>query len=396
MTSTDRIARATERAAADAAGEGRSPAAPDPGPAAHVVVGDPQCPLPRYLEVLDRHGLLGGDGCLRAGVRLISIGDHFDFGGLEVWEQAAQDGWHLLAWLAAHPPEQVVILAGNHDLARIGELAGIDPERHRAALAAAQEVYADGETDSAREPGFLEAFPEYPTAQVCARDLACFRPEQRELVLRLLRTQRMRVAEPLGYRVLVLHAGVAQDHLAYLGLPPEAWTDTDRVAGSLNRALAEAVAAWDGGALDIPGLYRPGAAATGEGGGIFYHRPAHPDRVPEDPPLDEVTPETPPARRRVFDATRLPIGLTQVVGHVRDYRCRDLLEPWAIPEIAGDGPLRHLDWDGTIGTYAPGSPGPGSEAVARVVFTDVGLNYGEPADLQILDAVSLRPYRPQA
>lgn len=393
MSRHDLVQLATERAAADAAGEGRPPPRPDSRAAAQVVVGDPQCPLDRYLEVLARHRLLNDDGCLRAGVRLISIGDHFDFGGLEVWEQAARDGWQLLAWLAAHPPEQVVILAGNHDLARIGELAGMDEARHRRALAAAQEVYADGETDAAGEPGFLAAFPEYPTAQVCARDLACFRPEQRELVLRLLRTQRMKVAEPLGYGVLVLHAGIACDHLAYLGLPPEAWSDTDRVAGTLNRALAEAVAAWDGGALDIPGLYRPGSAAGGEGGGIFYHRPAHPDRVPEDPPLDEVTEETPPARRRVFDATRLPMGLTQVVGHVRDYRCRDLLGPWVTPEVAGDGPLRHLDWDGTTGRYAVGSPGAGGKGLARVVFTDVGLNYGELPDFQILDAVTLAPYQ---
>ena len=394
MSSPDRIARAVARAALDAAGEGRPPPLPDDGPAVRVVVGDPQCPLARYLEVLDRHGLLGEDGCLRAGARLVSIGDHFDFGGLAIWEQAAEEGWHLLAWLAAHPPEQVVILTGNHDLARVGELATMTPERHRAALAAAQQVYADGVTDEGGEPGFLEAYPEYPSAQVCARDLACFRPEQRELVLRLLRTQRMRVAEPLGYRVLVLHAGVACDHLAYLDLPPEAWSDTDRVAATLNRALAEAIAAWQSGPLHIPGLYRPGAAATGEGGGIFYHRPAHPDRVPEDPPLAEVTPETPPACRRVFDATRLPMGLTQVVGHVRDYRCRDLLEPWAIPEVAGDGPLRHLDWDGTTGTYAPGAPGPGGEDRARVIFTDVGLSYGAVEDFQVLDAVTLEPYRP--
>jgi hypothetical protein len=93
----------------------------------HVAVGDPQASFETYLRVLDRHDLLGEDGRLRPDVALLSAGDHFDYEGDLATVQ--EDGHRLLGWLAGHPARQVVILAGNHDLCRVVELAGVTDDR---------------------------------------------------------------------------------------------------------------------------------------------------------------------------------------------------------------------------------------------------------------------------
>ncbi len=394
MSSTreNRIATALELAASDAQGITRDPI--EVGPfTTRVAVGDAQCPFATYLEVLDRHGLLSDEGTLKPHVWMVSIGDHFDWGGLDQVKEAARQGWHLLAWLAAHPPEQVVILAGNHDLARVGELANMNRARHQKVLQAASKIYKDGETDPVLEPEFLSDFPEYPSAQVAARDLSAFREEQQQLVVQLLRQRRIRAAEPLGRHTVALHAGVTMDFLRYLDLDPSHCGIADAVAATLNRALAAASDAWSGGPMAIEGMHRPGSAAQGEGGGLFYHRPAHPSRVPDDEILlGDLGPDAPPVLRRVFDARRLPLKLTQVVGHVRDYRCRDLLEDWVVPAEAVDGPLRHLSCDGETGKYQIGIPSQRAPEQAHMIFLDSGMNYTDPANIEILDVETMAPY----
>ena len=51
-----------------------------------LVMGDPQGPFDKLLEVLGRHGVLDGDR-LAKDVVLVSIGDHFDY-DLRDWQTA--------------------------------------------------------------------------------------------------------------------------------------------------------------------------------------------------------------------------------------------------------------------------------------------------------------------
>jgi hypothetical protein len=74
------------------------------------------------LLILAAHGLLADDGTLFDDVRLVSIGDHFDWGPVRDRARATYDGLRTIAWLSSHPADQVILLAGNHDLARVGEL----------------------------------------------------------------------------------------------------------------------------------------------------------------------------------------------------------------------------------------------------------------------------------
>ncbi len=234
----------------------------------HVAMGDPQAPLETVLRTLDSHGLLGADARVRADVALYSMGDHFDWGGAADVEQAAADGLALLSWLASHPADQVRLVLGNHDLARVGELASFDDETFREARALAVAAYA--RADEAAEGELLRRFPALPTAEVAARDFASFTVAQRELVTRLLRARRFRIAFPFGDAVLLTHAGVTS---LDLDLDRTLTYDARALAARLNDRLDAALSTWTDGALVISGLYEPGAAARGEGGGIFYHRP---------------------------------------------------------------------------------------------------------------------------
>ncbi|MBL8957311.1 MAG: metallophosphoesterase, partial [Myxococcaceae bacterium] len=102
-------------------------APPDGAPrAVHVAIGDAQAPLATFLGVLDRDGLIGDDGRLKPDVHLVSIGDHFDYGPPEWRSRATAEATALLAWLAAHPADQVTLILGNHDQARVAELGAFD------------------------------------------------------------------------------------------------------------------------------------------------------------------------------------------------------------------------------------------------------------------------------
>ena len=250
-----------------------------------VALGDPQAPFEKVRAILEHHQLLDGHGRLAADVELTSMGDHFDWGGLAERRRAADDGLALLIWLASHPAEQVHLVLGNHNLARVGELALLDDIRFGQALDDALVACLGargGDPDADRL--FRGRWPEVPTAEFVARDVVSFREAQRGLVEDLLRSRRFRIAFAPSHDLLLLHAGVTRDDLAGLGLSPSEQGDAVRVAAALNSALDRALDAWTGGPLDIGALHQPGCAERGEGRGIFYQAPRCPSRPPQPSP----------------------------------------------------------------------------------------------------------------
>jgi hypothetical protein len=348
--------------AAEAVARGPHSTPPDGVPRSwRVAIGDPQADFERFLALLHHHGLLSREGQLRPDVQLVPVGDFFDWGKPEERERSATSSLHMVAWLASHPADQAVLMLGNHDLGRVGELADFTDATFATAQAESDQVYVKGHTDEAREREFLARWPQVPTAELVARDFSAFRAVQRDWVAHLLRVRRFRTAYAIEKDLLVLHAGVTQEDLREVGLPEARWTDAFAVADALNGAVDATVDAWTGGPLVVPGLHQPGNAALGEGVGIFYHRPTL---------LPEELERTRPTPRRRFDPRRLPLGLTQVVGHTRDKRSRELLG--LSGDAATDGVIRHLTTDGERCTYAYGAP-PRHEGQAVLVFTDGGM-----------------------
>ncbi|MGE6760229.1 metallophosphoesterase [Corallococcus interemptor] len=349
----------------------------------HVAMGDPQADFDRVLSILSLHGLLDDEGGLRRDVCLVSVGDHFDWGPAADRERVASSALRLMAWLASHPADQAVMLLGNHDLGRVGELADFTDVTFRAAQVEADRVYAGDDTDAEKERAFLQRWPGLPSAELAARDFSTWTGEQRAWVEHLLRARRFRVAHAAGDSLLVLHAGVTREDLGVVGLEPGRWADARAVAEALNGVMDRAVAAWKGGPLVLPGLHHPGNAKDGEGVGIFYQRPS---LAPEDAERVRGTP------RRRFDPRRLPLGLSQVVGHTRDKRVRELVSPGPVR----DGVLRHLVTDGTRVDYAHGPPPTTGPGEAVMVFTDGAMREGRAEDFQLFDldarrAVPLAP-----
>ncbi len=344
----------------------------------HVAMGDPQAPFSTMLEILDHHGLLSGQGTLVPHAQLVSMGDHFDWGPPAAQERATQDGLALLSWLGGHPPEQVVLLLGNHDLARVCELAAFEDQ---AAFAEAQaqsvRAYRQGKVDPEAQAALLERYPFLPDAELLARDYACFSQEQRRLVELLLREGRFRLAHAHG-ELLLVHAGLTAADLEAVGVA--AGTPAE-VAEGLQAFLQARVAAWTGGRLDLDPWHRRGDASRGNGRGALLHRPADPATArPED--------LAGPPRRRFDPRTLLP-GVPQVIGHIRDGKCRTTMPGWAEPVPAGDGPLRSLTVDGEAVAYRAGChPG------ARLYFTDGGMAHAPVDRYQLLDLDARAPFRP--
>lgn len=370
-------------AASTKAAQPRPPPSPLPGARPRVLaMGDPQAKLERVLEVLDAHGALGDDGWLADELTLISMGDHFDWGGNSASErdQAAADGEALLRWLAAHPRDQVVILAGNHDLARVGELWGLSDAEFRKEQEAADGAYQKGE---AVEAAFRAAHTRWPCPEVVARDLSTYRERQRHLVTELLQAERMVAAHAFG-GALYVHAGVTTNELRVLALdgnaPPEF------IATKLNSCLRAAAADLDSRPLVLEGLHVPGNASA-EGSGMFYHRPT---RLPAKLPVP-VEGEARTWRR--FNPEHLPQGLVQVVGHVGDKKCREELGDWCAPANARYGVVRHLVVSAGAGRYAHGPPPvDATNTDALMIFIDNGMkDVAAASDYQLLDAKSRRP-----
>jgi hypothetical protein len=352
-----------------------------------VAMGDPQAPFEKVKAILARHRLLGADGRLLPDVELTSMGDHFDWGPAETRSQAGADGRKLLEWLASHPPDQVSLVLGNHDLGRVGELAGFDDARFERIFSEAQPLYVAGVTETG---DFHDRWPDVPTTECVARDFGTFQAAQRALVEALLRARRFRVAFAPTPELLLVHAGVTSDDLAGLGLGADEQRDATKVARALNAALDRALEAWKKGPLVIPGLHHPGTAAFGEGRGIFYHRPELPWlRAKGGEPPDDFAG---PLRRR-FDPRRLPRGLTQAIGHIHDAKCRKLLAGWVRDEAAAKGPLRSLVVEGDVGSYRRGVGEPIGAAGSRMLFTDGGMLGAEVEDYELLDLDTLRPFQ---
>lgn len=344
-----------------------------------LAMGDPQASFDRVLEILAQHEALGGDGMLADDVALISMGDHFDWGRPAERALAAADGEQLLHWLAAHPPDQVHLLAGNHDLARVGELWDVSDQSFADALRLADLSYK--QSNAAATEAFHAAHPRWFSDEMVARDLSTFRATQRTLVSELLRSRRMKAALALG-GALFVHAGVTRHELETLGLDERAGAEA--VAGALNDRMHAAADALDERPLALEGLHRPGDAAQ-EGGGMFYHRPSLGDG-------DDAHRLTEPRPRRRFHPDQLPRGLVQVVGHVRDDKCRAELARWCDAAPKTDGPIRHLVVESGSGRYAHGAPLAVGEQAAVMIFIDNGMKYvEEPHQYQLLDAARRIP-----
>jgi hypothetical protein len=265
------------------------------------VMGDPQAPFAKVLDVLTNHGLLRGER-LAPDVVLVSIGDHFDYDASD--PGAGAEGLRTLRWLASHDAEQVVLVLGNHDTARVQELATL--------------------TQDGPPPGVL------------ARDYASFSIEQRALVMQLLLAGRFHLALTAtltdGRPSLITHAGVTAREVAMLGVPPTPAALAAALQAHLLAAVDRVRDTWQRGELmplSLAPLHIAGNAAD-EGGGLLYHRPS------------QVVPPGPRPRR--FDPHTLPPGLTQVVGHSGHAKCLQELGDWATPaaQARAHGGIRTL------------------------------------------------------
>ncbi len=302
-------------------------------PARTLVMGDPQAPFERVLDVLEANDALGADGRLAPDVVLVSIGDHFDY-DLEDPVTAGREGVAVLRWLAGHDPAQVKLLFGNHDAARVMELIGLDDRRFAEARALARSIRdADG---ASGEDEFARRFPDVPTPGLAARDYASYSEEQRDLVMELLLAGRFDLALvgrlPDGRDVLITHAGVTRRELGPLGIED---ADERGIAAGLQERLRAACEArradWARGdhtPLSLEPLHVAGRTGV-EGGGLLYHRPARSDRPDADAEW-----ELDPERPRRFDPRWLPAGLHQVVGHTGHRKCKTELGDGWLSEAA--------------------------------------------------------------
>src|SRR5690606_30151592 len=115
----------------------------------------------------------------------------------------------------------------------------------------------------------------------------------------------------------------------------------------------------------VPGFFEPGSADKGESGGFLFQRAERPNGAADGR-----------SGRRRFDPRTLPLGLAQVVGHVRDPKSRSLLGAWARDDAAPEGELRHLLTDGRDVWYRRGLPvAPPSPTEAQMIFTDGGMHH---------------------
>jgi hypothetical protein len=287
-------------------------------------VGDPQTTKAKLFEVLARYDLLDDENeRLRPDVGLVSMGDHFDFPG-EPLDVVEREGRAILEWLASHSRDQVTILAGNHDLSRVMELAF----ETDASFAEARALKDEAE--------FARRFPRIPTIGIAARDYSSFSVAQRELVARLLLDRRMRIAATAtvrGHEVLLTHAGVTKRELTMLEMADERSPST--LAAALDAWFHDAVdkvrARWtslknEPAALDLSPVHVMGTTGR-EGGGLLYHRPSRRDR-PEIQDTDGDWAFDIQSPRRFEPTIELPRGLLQVAGHTGHKRCKKELTGW--------------------------------------------------------------------
>jgi len=337
-----------------------------------VAVGDPQAPLATFLTILDLHGFLNDEGRLASDVGLVSMGDHFDWGKADQRVQATREGSAILAWLAAHPPDQVQIVFGNHDLVRVGELSTFTDDAFRIARAEADLAYRNGDVDPALQAALVEKHPTVPKAEVLARDFSCFDVAQRVLVTRLLKERRARLAVAPAADLLLVHAGVTATELRWLQVENR---DAFTTAAAINRFLDERVERWPGeGPLDLTPLHEQGAAKAGEAKGMLFHRAANPS-----------VKEVGRADRR-FDPRTLPRGISQGIGHISDKKCRELLGDWVEPNPITYGKIRGLTLDQDAVRYRLGA-----RDGDALFYLDGGMNHVPPDQYELFDLRRRQP-----
>lgn len=348
-----------------------------------LAVGDPQTTFERFLGVLRRNDLIGEDGSLRAEVGLVSIGDHFDFQAHDGRSLAdtARDGVDILRWLAKHPPEQVVILLGNHDVARVMELAFESDDSFAVARALAAECKSES-PPAAKHQTFRDRFPRIPTPDVAHRDYSSFTVEQRALVQELLLAGRARLAchgYHRGKPVLLTHASVTNAEVHHLGVEPRAEAIALALEARLRAAVAAVRGAWERGepaALNLEPLHYAGRDGR-EGGALLYHRASQ----KEDEPGDAA-----PVARRKFHPRELPRGLVQVQGHCGHHKCREHLADWLGPAAAARdrGGLRTLAVSDASTVYDAGIA-PAGDGDATVYFIDIEMNWPTLTDFPLFE-----------
>lgn len=332
------------------------------------VVGDPQAPFLKFLAVLDHHGLLDARGLVREDVSLITIGDYFDY-DLDDPGAAGAEGLRTLRWLASQPEPRVKLLLGNHDAARVMELATVTDARWAEARILARSIDATKRADGWQAAAererteWIPRFPDISTYGLAARDYASFSEQQRRLVVELLLEGRFHLALdavlPDGRPVLLTHAGVTEREVELLGE-----REPIGLARALDHALAAAVeqcrADWTRGTITPLDLSPLGVMGTPgeEAGGLLAHRPAARVRPGADPSW-----EFDPSRPRRFEPKELPLGLVQVAGHTGHAKClRELAASWITAAArarphGGIRTLRRLDDVAAIydlGVQAPG------------------------------------------
>ena len=338
-------------------------------------MGDPQAPFAKIRELLDAHGALRGDR-LADDVVLVSIGDHFDYDFRDP-VTAGREGLAVLRWLASHDPAQVILLFGNHDAARVMELATITDDEFAAARELSHRVAAHD---------FAAAFPGLPAPGVIGRDYASFTSEQRALVMELLLAGRFHLALtgelPDGRTALITHAGVTTRELALLGVRAE----PAAIAGALEDHLAAAVdrvaTDWERGwlaPLSLAPLHHAGPPGE-EGGGLLYHRPSNP----------ETGSDFHPERPRRFDPRTLP-PITQIAGHSGHAKCVQELGPWAAPgaHTRKHGGIRTLRVAPDAISYDLGVAPPRG-GVADLILIDGELRRVPAAEFALLPLAGLR------
>jgi hypothetical protein len=282
-------------------------------------------------------------------------------------------------------------LFGNHDAARVMELATLDDDRFQAARTLARSIDETEQTagEAAAEQRvrdeFSPAFPELPPPGVVGRDYASFTTEQRALVMELLLAGRFHLAQTGtlcdGRAALLTHAGVTTRELALLGVGT-----TSEIAVALDATLATAVdrvrTDWQRGELtplSLEPLHVTGGEGE-EGGGLLYHRPACPTQ----------SKAWHPARPRRFDPHELPLGITQVAGHSGHAKCVEELGPWAAPGARRrkHGGIRTLRFDGTNVSYDLGIAPP-RDGVADVILIDGEMRRVPANEVALLPLASL-------
>jgi hypothetical protein len=349
-------------------------------PSRVFAIGDPQTTRAKLFSILESHHLLADSGMLKPEVALISIGDHFDYDAEPA--EVRVESTCILRWLAEHLPTQVHLIAGNHDLCRVMELAPFSDKMFLAAQQDAQKIKAAerrGEDIAKAEEAFYQKYPSLPSPGVAVKDFLGFSEEQRSLVQRLLLAGRfllgLHAKTHEQHDTLLTHAGITHRELRLLELPLNA--SAKHIAGALNQTLANAVQKvgqdWSNGRVNTPLSLSPlhvAGFAEQEGGGLLYHRPANPERTNTDKQW-----EFDPKRPRRFDPRELPVDLLQIIGHTGHSKCLKSLGSWVDPlsHQTPYGGLRTLSTNQKTVSYTIGIKAP-KPSEATVYMIDIEIN----------------------